>query len=48
MESKKNFYENARLEVIDFKNLDIITTSNLSDPNKDSLDYVDGREDSWD
>ena len=48
MESKRNLYENARLEVVSFDDLDIITTSIVSDPNKDSFDYVDDREDSWD
>ena len=48
MESKKNLYENARLEVVSFEDLDIITTSIVADPNKDSFDYVDDREDSWD
>ena len=48
MESKKTLYKGARLEVVSFEDLDIITTSIVSDPNKDSLDYVDEREDSWD
>lgn len=47
MELKK-LYETAELEIVDFCGNDIITTSIPGNPNKDSMDYVDSDEGSWD